>query len=132
MLQGTSVMDAIEENEEAFKEEFEQLSTQGWAGKFPAGTFTLQNYEWAVSIVSSRSVYAEKFPGSLILAPFVDTAFTSMPSTGNTQLFVYIYIYIYIYMTHTHTHTHTHPLSTLLAQQCPPQATLSGGQHSIL
>ena len=62
------------------------LSTEGGAGKFPGGTFTFQNYEWDVNLVSSRSDYAEKLPDSLVLAPFVDIAFTSMSSTGNTQL----------------------------------------------
>lgn len=87
LLEGTSVLDAVEENQDAFREEFEQLSSQGWDAKLPASVFTLENYEWAVGIVSSRSVFDEKFPGEYILAPFVDAAFTGDPATGKAELY---------------------------------------------
>lgn len=87
LLEGTSVLDAIEENQDAFKEEFEQLKEQGWDAKIPASMFTLENYEWAVGIVSSRSVYDDKFPGQYVLAPLVDAAFTGDPSSGRAELY---------------------------------------------
>jgi [ribulose-bisphosphate carboxylase]-lysine N-methyltransferase len=87
LLEGTSVLDAIEENQDAFQEEFDQLKEQGWDAKLPSSIFTLENYEWAVGIVSSRSVYDDKFPGQYILAPFVDAAFTGEPSSGKAELY---------------------------------------------
>ena len=40
-----------------------------------------------MGIVSSRSVYDDKFPGQYILAPFVDAAFTGEPSSGKAELY---------------------------------------------
>jgi hypothetical protein len=79
LLQGTSVLDAVEQNEEAYQEEFEQLVRQGWGAKFPDGVFTLQNYEWAVELVTSRAVCSDKVEGNYVLAPFVDAVNTPRP-----------------------------------------------------
>jgi [ribulose-bisphosphate carboxylase]-lysine N-methyltransferase len=87
LLEGTTVGDAIEENQEALEEEFEQLVAQGWGDKFPKGVFTLTDYEWAVGLVSARAVYADKVPGNYILAPFVDAAFTGPPAAGKAEFY---------------------------------------------
>ena len=87
LLEGTTVGDAIEENREALEEEFEQLASQGWCDKFPAGVFTLEGYEWAVGLVSARAVYADKVPGKYVLAPFVDAAFTGLPAAGKAEFY---------------------------------------------
>ena len=88
LLQGTSVLDAIEENAEAYQEEFDQLQAQGWADKFPAGVLTRESYEWAVELVAARAVVADKVEGSYILAPFVDAAFTAPPGSGTAEFYL--------------------------------------------
>jgi len=86
LLEGSLVFDETEELADALKDEFDQLVSQGWGDVLPDGAFTLENYKWAVSVVTARAVKAEKLPGGLALAPLIDRAFECAPGSAKTAL----------------------------------------------
>eukprot|EP00288_Rhodomonas_lens_P014582 CAMPEP_0177706342 /NCGR_PEP_ID=MMETSP0484_2-20121128/9175_1 /TAXON_ID=354590 /ORGANISM="Rhodomonas lens, Strain RHODO" /LENGTH=497 /DNA_ID=CAMNT_0019217799 /DNA_START=8 /DNA_END=1501 /DNA_ORIENTATION=+ len=85
-LEGTTVATEVEELEDALRDEFQQLQTAGWGEKFPDGSFTFENYAWAVCTTSARSVTFEKFPGKTLVAPLIDNALTSAPGSAKVGL----------------------------------------------
>ena len=56
---------------------------QGWGAKL-GDEFTLEAYEWAVALVAARALFAPKFEGQYILAPFVDGAYVGPPTPGES------------------------------------------------
>lgn len=71
------VADDVDELAESLEDEFSQLKSTGWEAILPSGSFTLGEYKWATSIVSSRGFASSKVDGGFILAPLADFAVES-------------------------------------------------------
>jgi len=86
MLEGSKVGEDVEELKESLSDEFKQLQSAGWDAVMPQGSWSLEAYEWATSIVSSRSFASPKIDGQVMFAPLADFAGHSWTSGGSTEI----------------------------------------------
>jgi hypothetical protein len=86
MLEGSKVGEDVEELKESLSDEFKQLQSAGWEAVMPQGSWSLEAYEWATSIVSSRSFTSPKVDGQVMFAPLADFAGHSWTSGGSTEI----------------------------------------------